>query len=362
METLYDSDRVPEDDWTGAWREVAVQGTVTVQMRSLDPDRFEANLSAVQLGDCRLAAMNYSPLAMRRTPRLVRQSDPEQYQLLLVRRGHSGIEQAGRSGLLGPGDLVVHDSARPFEGFVGPGRSRTQCLMIEIPKRLLHLPHREITPLLATPLAGTRGTGLLLSGFMTALTRETPENAGQAARLGRVLTDLTETFLAHHLDRLAAVPGDTRERVLYLQILSFVDDHLPAEWLDPRAVADAHRISLRTLYRIFRKQDTTPAAHIRHRRLERCRLDLADPRLWQLTVRAVAARWGFPRPAEFTRAFRTAYGLTPGEWREHERGRERHALPTGRHASPSNRTDGGGTVVPERTPAVDPDCASRSRD
>ncbi|MFE7529151.1 helix-turn-helix domain-containing protein [Kitasatospora sp. NPDC057542] len=362
METLYDSDRVPETDWIGAWREVTVPGTVSVQMRSLDPDRFAAKLSAVQLGDCWLAAMNYSPLALRRTPRLVRQSDPEQYQVLFIRRGHPGIELADRSALLGPGDLVVHDSARPFEAFVGPGQSRAQCLMIQVPKRLLHLPHREITSLLATPLAGTRGTGLLLSGFMTALTGDCPENSGQAARLGRVLTDLTETFLAHHLDRLAAVPGDSRERVLYLEILSFVDDHLPAEWLDPRAVADAHRISLRTLYRIFRKQDTTPAAHIRHRRLERCRLDLADPRLWQLTVHAVAARWGFPRPAEFTRAFRTAYGLTPSEWREREGDRERHALPTGRHASPSNRTDGGGTVVPERTPVVDPECASRSRD
>jgi AraC-like DNA-binding protein len=33
-------------------------------------------------------------------------------------------------------------------------------------------------------------------------------------------------------------------------------------------------------------------------------------------VHAVAARWGFPRAAEFTRAFRSAYGVPPGELRE----------------------------------------------
>ncbi|MFB6892410.1 helix-turn-helix domain-containing protein [Kitasatospora sp. NPDC056327] len=359
METIYDSARVPEADRIGAWQEVAVRGTVTVRMRSLDPAGFMAHLAAVELGDCRLIAMNYSPLALRRTPRLVRQSDPEQYQVVLVRHGRPGIEQAGHSGLPGPGDLVVHDSSRPFEAFVGPEQGRVQCLMVQVPKRLLHLPHREIASLLATPLTGDEGTGRLLAGFMTALTAECPENAGQAARLGRVLTDLTETFLAHHLDRLTAVPGESRERVLYLRILSFVDDHLPAEWLDPRAVADAHRISLRTLYRVFGAQGTTPAAHIRHRRLERCRVDLADPNLRQFTVHAVAARWGFPRPAEFTRAFRTAYGVPPGEWRERARDRERHAWPTGRHAQPSIREGSGATVVPERTPATGPRSASR---
>nr|WP_324788513.1 AraC family transcriptional regulator [Streptomyces sp. H51] len=33
-------------------------------------------------------------------------------------------------------------------------------------------------------------------------------------------------------------------------------------------------------------------------------------------MRSVAARWGFPRPAEFTRTFRAATGLSPSEYRE----------------------------------------------
>nr|WP_246203647.1 hypothetical protein [Streptomyces tailanensis] len=30
----------------------------------------------------------------------------------------------------------------------------------------------------------------------------------------------------------------------------------------------------------------------------------------------MAARWGYPRPADFTRAFRAHHGITPSDYRE----------------------------------------------
>jgi AraC-like DNA-binding protein len=32
-------------------------------------------------------------------------------------------------------------------------------------------------------------------------------------------------------------------------------------------------------------------------------------------VHTIAARWGIPRASDFTRAFRTAYGISPTEYR-----------------------------------------------
>jgi AraC-like DNA-binding protein len=54
---------------------------------------------------------------------------------------------------------------------------------------------------------------------------------------------------------------------------------------------------------------------VRLRRLDRCRRDLLDPALRDRPVSAIAARWGFGDAAAFSRAFRTAYGLPPGEFR-----------------------------------------------
>jgi AraC-like DNA-binding protein len=36
----------------------------------------------------------------------------------------------------------------------------------------------------------------------------------------------------------------------------------------------------------------------------------------QRPISAIAARWGFLRPADFSRAFRAAYGMTPRELRQ----------------------------------------------
>jgi AraC-like DNA-binding protein len=82
-------------------------------------------------------------------------------------------------------------------------------------------------------------------------------------------------------------------------------------------IAAAHHISLSYLHRIFqqRSQGETVAAWIRNRRLEGARRDLADPSLHGTPIHAIAARWGFPRASDFTRAFRAIHGQSPREFR-----------------------------------------------
>ncbi|MDT3398091.1 helix-turn-helix domain-containing protein, partial [Streptomyces sp. B1866] len=43
--------------------------------------------------------------------------------------------------------------------------------------------------------------------------------------------------------------------------------------------------------------------------------DLADPALRALPIHGVATRCGFTHPSDFSRAFRTAYGISPREFR-----------------------------------------------
>ncbi|MFF3455345.1 helix-turn-helix domain-containing protein [Streptomyces sp. NPDC002730] len=59
----------------------------------------------------------------------------------------------------------------------------------------------------------------------------------------------------------------------------------------------------------------TVAARLRRQRMEAARRDLADPALCGTPIHAIAARWGFPRAADFSRAHRTAYGTTPKGYR-----------------------------------------------
>jgi AraC-like DNA-binding protein len=98
-------------------------------------------------------------------------------------------------------------------------------------------------------------------------------------------------------------------------VRAFIEAGLADPGLTPAAVARAHHVSLRWLYRLFEEEPTSVAGLIRERRLERCRRDLLDPSLAGLPVSAVAARWGLTNAAHFSRAFRAAYGASPVEYR-----------------------------------------------
>ena len=49
---------------------------------------------------------------------------------------------------------------------------------------------------------------------------------------------------------------------------------------------------------------------------DRARRDLADHRLDHLTIATIAHRWGFARPADFSRTFRRQTGMPPREYRD----------------------------------------------
>ncbi|MFG2863102.1 helix-turn-helix domain-containing protein [Streptomyces sioyaensis] len=53
----------------------------------------------------------------------------------------------------------------------------------------------------------------------------------------------------------------------------------------------------------------------RRQRLEGARRDLTDPALHRTPVHAIAARWGYHRATDFSRAYRAAYGIAPMEHR-----------------------------------------------
>ena len=54
---------------------------------------------------------------------------------------------------------------------------------------------------------------------------------------------------------------------------------------------------------------------IRERRIERCRVDLADPTLAHVPVSAIGARWGFAGASHFGQVFKREVGLTPAQFR-----------------------------------------------
>ncbi|GAA1274420.1 helix-turn-helix transcriptional regulator [Streptomyces javensis] len=159
--------------------------------------------------------------------------------------------------------------------------------------------------------------GLLLTTFLAHLADESASyTPHDAARLGTVGLDLVTATLAHFLEREGDIPSDSRQRVLYMRITSFIERHLGDTALTAGEIAAAHHISVRSLHRLFQQNGVTVRFWIRGRRLERCRRDLADPLKRHMPIQATATRWGYPQADVFSRAFRSHTGMSPREFRD----------------------------------------------
>jgi AraC-like DNA-binding protein len=247
-----------------------------------------------------------------RTPRIIRRADPEAYRVDVVLRGQMVVEQDGRRSRLGPGDLSLVDLSRPAYW----ATSSEHALAMNFPRALLPLRQQEVARLTGLRVPGERGSGALVSSFARQVVGQLDDlGAADGSRLGTAMVDMLTVALASRLDRERQVPPDSVQRAMLLRVHAFIEERLGDPGLSPGTVASAHHISERYLYKLFATEGLGVADWIRRRRLERCRRDLLDPALRTRPVAAIAARWGITNAAHFSRLFRAAYGLPPGEYR-----------------------------------------------
>ncbi|SDI07725.1 helix-turn-helix domain-containing protein [Nonomuraea jiangxiensis] len=324
LEKVFDTEDLPPEDRLEAWHE-AVSQSLTPNVFSIDrAEDFRASLRAMDLNAAHVTAMTYPSMQSRRTSKLIRRSDPELYAVALSLRGWQRLGQVGREAVLGPGDLVMYATSTPFESRVDAHEGSASSVVATIDRGRVPLPPAKLDRLLATPLPGREGMGALLAQFLGRLTTDNGSyRPADGPHLGTVLVDLFTALIAHHLGADSSVPPESRQNALILRIQAFIRQHLSDPDLSPAAIAAEHHISIRTLHRLFQSHDRTVAELIRTLRLERCRHDLGDPARADCTVRAIAARWGFSDAVTFSRAFRSAYGVSPSDYRRERWSHER---------------------------------------
>ncbi|MFI1027055.1 helix-turn-helix domain-containing protein [Streptomyces sp. NPDC020951] len=323
--TVFRTDDVPAEGRLDLWRDLLTTTRSPSEITSPHAADFWAEYHLMELGPVTVWPTSYQPSRFRRNQRLVRRSDPERYHLTLLIQGGLAVEHIGRANTFGPRDLLMTDSSRPYDvlphgapSYDDRDRQVVQGVGVDFPKALLSVPPHLVRDLLCRRLPGQDGVGALLTDFLVGLDRQSQHlGPSDAPRLGRIVLDLVSAWLAHLLETEDALDPETRHRVTVERIRAFIRQNLHDPTLTPTMIAAAHHISLSYLHRIFqqRTQGDTVAAWIRDQRLAGARRDLADPALRATSIHTVAARWGMPRASDFTRAFRTAYGVSPREYR-----------------------------------------------
>ncbi|MFI6033582.1 helix-turn-helix domain-containing protein [Streptomyces sp. NPDC051315] len=214
---------------------------------------------------------------------------------------------------LAPGDLCFYDARHPA-ALDFPERFRATVFLL--PGDLLALTPADVRRVTNTPVTRASRLGTLLSPLLSELARTAFEVRPPVGEmLARNAVNLLATLAAEQL--AAHTPGtpDGQAPVL-ARILEYVELHLTDPDLSPEAVARAHHISVRYLHKLFQEEGTTVGRWILRRRLEECRRDLVRHGRGSRPIAAVAGRWGFTSATHFSRVFRTAYGMSPREWRD----------------------------------------------
>lgn len=212
---------------------------------------------------------------------------------------------------------------------------RHVMLIVNVPRFVIapRLLAQTLAPLLLIPGESAMATMFhgLLAGVARALSG--PLAAVAATAFGPVDTALVE-FLAAVIAEAggpsARGGGEGARAALLQKILQRMEVLLGEPDLTLAQLAADAGIAPRYLRRLFAGQEMNFAATLKARRLERCRADLVSPLHAQLSISAIAFRWGFNDAAHFSRSFNERFGMSPREWRRSGRGEgqdETGALP-----------------------------------
>ncbi|NMO53960.1 helix-turn-helix domain-containing protein [Actinoplanes sp. TBRC 11911] len=336
------TDDFPAHERLTAWQDFMSDMLAPMELRSDDPSAFAASARVWPVGAAAVARVASASMELHRTARMIRQSDPEVYQLTLAHRGSGGVEQGRRQATLSANELVIWDTSRPLHGWSVSGERPALGAVVVLPRASLPLPAGLVRRLAATRLPGDTVTGRLLIQFVTTLTTSVDDVAdAEATRLGRVLADLLAAYIAGLLDARRALPPETREAALLLAIDDFITRRLRDPALSPAGIAASHHISVRYLHKLYaaREDGLTVSATIRLRRLEECHRDLADASGSHRPVHQVAASWGFRSESHFSRLFKETYGVSPSAVRHSRPCAQGQPMGTHRHGRTTPRSE-----------------------
>jgi AraC-like DNA-binding protein len=297
------------------FRRLVSERLAPVQLSTKDVGGFRgggarsASLGTVQLCD----VWAHNDLIASRTRNLISSNDSDYLKVSVLLRGSCVVSQDDRQAALRPGDFILSDTARPYRFSAG---ASMHLRSVVFPRETLRLSPAQLQRLMTRPISCREGLGPLVSQYLVALGQQLDTGVCSASwHLSEATLDLLAASFAERLSCTGTIERQGGKAVLLLRVRAFIEDRLGDPGLDVVTIAGAHHISVRYLQKLFEGQEQTVAGWIRAQRLERCRRDLANPALAEEPVTSIAAHWGLVRPPQFSRLFKSTYGLAPRDYR-----------------------------------------------
>jgi len=306
----FSTDGFADSDRFDAWRESI---SVIFDVFPADqPQRapFNASLSAYLMPDLMVGRVAFDAQRFERTRRRIAADGLDHYLVQLYATGGLVGRAGGRDRMLHAGDIQILDLAQPSETFA----KASETFAIVVPRRALEVALPSRGGVQTWVMRGDHGVGALLSDYITSMMTRLER---MPARDSRLVAQVTTALIASYFGVRTEVAPPVRGEIDALT-LNRVKHHIEARLADddlaPDRLCRELRISRSALYRLF-EPSAGIARYIRSRRLARAFATLTNPRHAHRRIIEVALDCGFSSDAQFSRAFRSAYGMTPREAR-----------------------------------------------
>lgn len=293
------SSGLPPDEAFDSYRELYSGGS-TVEPGGA---RFHASMIGLRRRRMLVFERHLSGVVHERDRRRVARDGLDHVTLQIVLSGSLAVEAGETRRRVAPGEIVLFDTTRPQK----TATDGVHLLSVALGREMLSPRILRAGLAHGATLKG-RDTAPLAAALHRLLPRS-PENAGpggiDAERLGHLL-GATLLGEAGSRGRLAELRG-------YARLVAFVERHGGDRDLSVDAMARGSGLSRSALYRILEPEGGAAAFLIRWRLARLKRLLAARPE--RRTIATLARIAGFASPAHASRRFRSAFGLTPGEFR-----------------------------------------------
>lgn len=296
-------------------------GPVHVDGFSAAPEP-SASLGVTQRGRLSFVELESTAQSHHRTAGLIRGAEAAFFQVVVHTEGVGVLDQDDRQTELAAGDLLVYQNSQPFS-WTFP--DRWGAVLLSIPADAIRLTDAQRRDVSGQRLSGSSGLSGVVSRFVLDLARHASEIP--VAHSEQVLAQCTDLLVSLLTDPGSPGHADAVAGSLLHRAKDYMRQHLRNPLLSPAEIAAAMNVSVRYLHKLFEGEHDTVFRHLKGLRLHRARQELLDPRSSSLSIASIAHHCGFGDLSGFNRAFKAAYGLTPGELRRQSRAPERSERP-----------------------------------
>ena len=292
------------------WNAVVNESYFPLELQFRDPIHFNGQLSRMSMGHVGMSRLTSDPLSYERRRAHIREAREEEYLITLPRATSVEFRQLGREVRCDPGGFILERGDEPYRFLY---ENPNDLFVLKVGRKALEERVRQPDRFCAKVFNATSGTaGLFASMVDQAQSKFADLGAAAGETVGRQLLELLGLALDETVDASSSNLSAVRTAHIS-RVEKFIRENLKNPNLSPDLIAESCGISKRYLHDLFNDVNGTVSQQIRDQRLVAARDRLATAP--GLPISEVSYRFGFSDQAQFSRLFKSKFGITPSAFR-----------------------------------------------